>query len=474
MLPPRFLKPASASTRRFRGDKPFPVNYLRHGPHLAVGLTMLLAGCSVEPETVSAPRLSIILINVDTLRADRLSAYGNSRRTSPAIDAWAGRSTRFEWAFAQAPNTPPSQASILSGLYPTTHGRIEDRDILRQEAATLAEVLKDAGYRTAAFTDGGFMRRGFGLEQGFDVWDDENHGVLHSGPKAEAWLRNQGVEPFFLLLHTYDVHSPYAPLEPFRSRFLDGLAPPTPGFEPTSERLEEIRLSKYSGQPQRLPDADLAYSLALYDGEIAQFDSWFGSFLELLSETGIDRRAVVALVSDHGEEFQEHGSLLHDSLYLTVTRVPMIVRLPDQTQGRTVGSIVETIDLMPTLLAAVALPVPESTQGQNLWPLVNGKARGRTWAYAETPKFSDERLFVTAGWSFHLREKSGRRELYRFRDDPRELRDLAATAPETVSRVSGALKALRGRIQPLGSEPAQTIEFDEETIRDLRALGYLR
>lgn len=439
-----------------------------------VALSVTSHACSRPALTPPYPRAPIILLDVDTLRADRMSLYGNTRPTSPAIDEFARRSVVFRWAFAQAPNTPPSQASILSGLYPTTHGRIGNRDVLSGAATTLAEVLQAHGYRTAAFTDGGFMRRGFGLEQGFDSWDDSNKGLRSTEDKIMTWLRDHRDEPFFLLIHTYDVHSPYAPAEPYRSRFLAGTAPPTPGFEPTSEQLEAIRQSAFTDSPRKLPPNDIEYAKALYDGEIAQLDDWFAGFQRSLASLDLLDRSIVVLLSDHGEEFQEHGSVLHEKLYSTVTRVPLVIHFPEQTRGISVDGIVETIDLMPTLLSAVGLPSPSTTQGQDLLSRLEDDLPRRSYAYGQTPDFGEERLMASGDWRLHYRKRTGALELYRFREDPLEQHDFSVEYPSDAAALRDMLLRLDASLRPLSGTPETPAEFDEEAVRQLRALGYLQ
>ena len=327
---------------------------------LGSALTLACGPTFPDPAAVRA----VILVDVDTLRADHLSAYGYARQTSPNIDAFARRAVQFDWAFSQAPNTLPSQTSILTSLYPSTHLVLHDGDRLAPAVVTLAERFQEAGFATGAFIDGGYMKSQFGLDQGFDTYFDINGGGLAVGEShIGKWLAEQSQGRFFLLIHTYDVHTPYAPREPFRSRFLADLAAPTPGFEPTSEALESIRMSQYTAEPRSLAGRDLEYARALYDGEVALVDDWFGRFLRQLDDLGLTDSTVVALVSDHGEEFQEHGSVLHEKLYRTVTHVPLVVRAPGARNGRRVGETVETIDLAPTLLELAGVAAPAADEG---------------------------------------------------------------------------------------------------------------
>lgn len=424
------------------------------------------AGCGGPPRP--APP-SIVLVDVDTLSARHLGTYGYARPTSPNIDAFAREAVRFEWAFSQAPNTPPSQTSILTGLYPSTHGMIQDDDRVPQEATTLAEALQARGFRTAAFVDGGYMAAAFGHDQGFDVYDDFQHtGLAAIGPAVERWLDEEAAEPFFLLIHTYDAHWPYDPPEPYRSMFLEGLEPPSPGFEPTGEVLETLRRARGA-----LPPNDLEYARARYDGGIRYVDAWFGGFLARLRERGLLDRAVVALISDHGEEFQEHGSVGHDRLYATVTRIPLLLRLPGGTGARTVPQIVESIDLMPTLLELTGTPSPRGVQGRSLLPLLRGTADWTPVAISESPFFGARRAIATGDYRLLLTVETGGAELYRVREDPDEQRDLSGAYPDVVERLREGLGSWQRMVDGARIREGSASELDPHTLETLRSLGYI-
>jgi arylsulfatase A-like enzyme len=416
----------------------------------------------------------VVVVDIDTLRADGLGCYGNRRGTSPHLDAFARRATRFAWAFAQAPYTLPSQVSIVTSLYPWAHGVWHDDDRIGRSALTVAERFRAAGFRTAAFVDGGFLKAQFGFDQGFDEFVDLDGGGLARGePLVSAWLEAHAGERFFLFVHTYDVHSPYAPPEPFRARFA-ALAPaPSDGFEPTVEILEAVRASQWSGPQRRLPDADLAYARALYDGEVAFVDSWFGRFRSQLAALGIERRAVVAVVSDHGEEFQEHGSVLHEKLYATVTRVPLLVGAPDGG-GSVVEETVETVDLVPTLLELAGLPGAEGLHGRSLAAVVRGTGGplAPRPAVAMSPFYGEQRALATDDRHLILTVRSGVAELFRYRSDPLERNPVDAEE----SSLRGVLSAqLARRVRETRSTPAaEPAELSPEARAGLRALGYLR
>ena len=434
--------------------------------------TALAATGACRPVERAIPaRPSFVILDIDTLRADRLGFYGNERPTSPNLDAWAKGAIVFDWAFAQAPNTPPSQASILSGLYPSSHGRVGNDDVLRPEATTLAEALHSAGYRTAAFVDGGYMAEGFGLEQGFDVYDNaRGAGLAAIGPKALDWIRAQGDQPYFAFLHAYDVHSPYAPGPEFRDAVAPGVRPATPGFEPTAEALEDIRTSPWNGGQRQLSAGDLAYSLALYDGEIRQMDAWFADFHAQLGKMGALDKAMVVLISDHGEEFQEHGSVLHEKLYATVARIPLVLAPPGSRSGTRHDEVVQSIDLAPTLVRLAGAAVPATYEGHDLLL----PRAGRGVAFGETPYYAEQRFLAAGAWRIVYRKKSGQTELFRYREDPLEQDDLAGREPARAATLRDALVKIENHLGEHRAAPAASATIDEETRRQLESLGYLR
>ena len=450
----------------------------RRLPRLALlaAASLAVAACSISDPLPRRPH-PIIIVDIDTLRADHLGCYGYQRPTSPNIDAFAAETVRFEWAFSQAPNPPPSQTSILTGLYPSTHGMVFDEDRVPEQVVTLAEVLAARGYRTAGFHDGGYMREVFGIGQGFALYDDSRgQGLAAIGPKVEPWLRDHAGESFLLLIHTYDPHTPYAPPPPFDRAFMDGVAAPTPGFEPTTKQMNDVRLSKFTKEPLTLPPNDLAYAMALYDGEIRFVDDWFGRFWKLIEELGLDRRATVVFLSDHGEEFQEHGSVMHKKLYATVTRIPLMIRLPGGRLARAVDEVVESVDLMPTLLELAGAPIPTGVQGSSLLPLLLGRpAEGPHVAFSESPFFGRQRAVTLGGQRMIFTQKTGAVELYDYRADPLEQSDLAGAQPAGIEPRRQLLEAWEAMVASSPVETAETgQQLDEETLEQLRALGYVQ
>jgi arylsulfatase A-like enzyme len=417
-------------------------------------LLVLLAACSgTAHDGLPFHPHPIVLIDIGTLRADHLGCYGYQRDTSPNLDALASESVLFEWAFSQAPNTAPSQASIFTGLYPGTHGLISDEARLPAEAKTLAEALAERGYITAAFVDGGYLSSDFGFDQGFRLYDNSRGGGLAAiGPKAITWLEEHASDDFLLVVHTYDAHAPYSPPDSHRDLYLQEIAPSAEGPEAAE---------------------DIAYAKALYDAEIRFVDDWIGMIVQSLSALGLDERATIAVVADHGEEFMEHGSVSHETLYSTVTRVPMMVRLPGGMRAGTVSSIVETIDLMPTLLELSGVPQPAGIQGESLLPLIRGERQPPYLAFGESSFFGGQRFVAMDGYHMIMSVAGEGVELFNYLYDPLELDDLSADEPDRVEVLRRKLDSWEEMVAraAIGQEAAP---LDEDTLEQLKSLGYVQ
>lgn len=335
--------------------------------------------------TTPAPALrsesppNILIFLIDTQRADYLGAYGHTADTSPELDAFAAESLIFERAYAPASSTSPSHASLFTSTYPRIHGvwnrvpRGEDEDpifpALSPKAITLAEVLSEAGYDTAAICDGGNLQENRGFSQGFGVWDSKFLGADNRVDRALQWLdseRNPD-QPFFLFLHTYQVHTPYLPDPKYVEQFAD------PSYQgPLREAWQRARsfwaassgvrgaIRKIQGdfyKPALPADGelpgpeDLAFLKALYQAEIKQMDAAFGRLLgELAARDITPDNTLILITSDHGEEFWEHGQYGHHQIYDSVAHIPFIARGPGTKQGARRSDLVDLLDVMPTLL----------------------------------------------------------------------------------------------------------------------------
>ena len=438
---------------------------------------------------------SIVLVSIDTLRADHLSCYGYERPTSPRLDRLASEGYLFEWAFSPAPTTPPAHMSLFTSLYPTVHGLAGSGDRLPDQRLTVAEYLRERGCRTYATTDGGFVRREFGFGQGFEKFDDDPKYIAASVPLALRWLdREIGGDSFFLFIHCYDVHSPYTAPSPYAGRFTD--VSYAGEFEPTVHRLETIRrrLDEDPNAGHGLSPDEIDYTIARYDEGILYTDAWIGKLLDGLQERGLLESTWVFVLSDHGEEFTEHGSVLHEKLYHTVTRVPLIVRPPGPgvnaagegaatggglSTGRRLSQIAELTDLLPTILEIAGARPAALVQGQSLLGLMNGT--DDDWqdvAFSEVPWFGQRRCITTPQHHLITSLDHGEVEVFRYRDDPLE------QGPAGEETVLGPREALLDSVLTWSQQqrelarkqrqPAAEQPLAAEVERQLRALGYVQ
>jgi choline-sulfatase len=408
---------------------------------LLFGLALALwshAACSA-PASITP---NLLLITLDTTRADRIGAYGYRGAQTPRLDALARRGVLFERAVSAAPITLPAHTSLMTGTYPFRHGvRNNGAFSLSDTVPTLATTLHEAGYRTAAFVSAFVLDRRFGLARGFEAYDDraplERRGDLTAAAAAE-WLTAHAAdkEPFFVWLHLYDAHDPYDPPPPFRAAF--------------------------AAQP--------------YDGEIAFDDRAIGSVLDVLERTGRLPATIVAVVGDHGESLGEHGEDTHAVfVYEATLRVPLIVAGPARIPaGRRVASLARGIDVAPTLLDLAGRPPLAGVQGQSLMPDVEGtpRAAAPTSAYGESyfpllyMNWAPLRSIQDERWKFIDAPDA---ELYDLQTDPQEQTNLALREPARAAALGRALDALTGG----SAGPMQARTIDSETAAKLAALGYI-
>ena len=354
---------------------------LRSAPRCALIFMFLLLGCGiVRAETPSG--YNVLLISVDTLRADHLSCYGYKRATSPQIDQVAREGVLFENAVAASNWTVPSHISLLTSLYPSVHGVDTPDKRLGEAVPTLAQVLAKQGYTTAGFVTGPNLNHRFGFQRGFQLYDDftatlmcetnlfEAHDLNSAGvfgfPSdhvitnlARLWLKQHGQEKFFLFLHYWDCHSDYVPPAPYDRLFDPGYKGKENGHN-VSQRQREIETG--------ITPRDLAHLIALYDGEIGHTDDQVGEVLQLLRKMGLAEKTLLIIVSDHGEGFLEHGMILHgNSLFEELIHVPLILRLPGVIPaGRRIQDNVSQVDVMPTVLGLLGIAGPGGLQGIDL------------------------------------------------------------------------------------------------------------
>lgn len=389
-----------------------------------------------------------MVITIDTLRPDHLHCYGYDRIETPNLDRIAQSGVLFENGVTQTPLTPPSHASIFTGLNPPTH-KVRDTGgfILSPSTPTLASILQKSGWDTGAFVSSAVLKKRFGFSQGFAVYDDQmprpgkgqefledtERRAGDTIDRAVHWLDGRGGKPFFLWVHLYDPHTPYHPPAPYDEQYKD--------------------------RP--------------YDGEIAYTDRELGRLLDTLKRISPADKTILAVLSDHGESLGEHGEYSHGVfLYDSTLRIAFLLSSPGIPAGIRVKPQVRTIDFLPTVMQLLGGASPAGLDGTSLVPLFTGKGSDTPASYAETlyPKiamgWAELRAIRTNQWKYIRAPKP---ELYDLHRDPQETNNVLAEHSAEVGKLEALLAAAS---RSKGTEKVQTAPIDEHTLAQLRSLGY--
>ena len=453
-----------------------------------LALVTWVRGDRFGPPPIPCPDCNVLLISIDTLRADHLSLYGYARRTSPNLERLARDAVVFEQVFNHGGFTLPEHVSLLTSVPPAVHRIQSLTRKIEPERVTLAEQMRDAGHRTAAFTDGAWMAAQFGFEQGFESYDDAGGGLRETLPKVLSWIAAHRREPWFVFLHTYDVHTTLSRGRPYQcpgewgTRFL-----PRTGAR---ERVcaggrcnvqALLWLQRQRRRDPRFPTRDhvTPYQVevlkAEYDGCIRWVDTRLRDLVDRLQEWGVYERTLVVVTSDHGEKFLEHDEVLHAGApFDELVRVPLLMKLPGERHGgRRVDALVSSIDTMPTVLSVLGVTPNDDVQGHDLLPLLaDGKPRRPLVSVGHGVRTPHWKLIK--GW--------GRDHLYDLGTDPAEQHDVATRYPGQVRGLAQAEERLRRRaarqheafVRRLGEAArVRRPEPTEQEIERLRALGYL-
>lgn len=496
-------------------------------------------------------RLNLLLITVDTLRADHLGCYGYPRRTSPSIDSLSASGVTFTTAYAQRPKTSPSFASIMTGTYPQRNGVRRSKETLPAAAYTLAEALRDAGYTTCGVVTNGNLYPAFGFDQGFQSYRYGHSDAREGTEIAMEWLQDGPRPPFFLWVHHTDPHTPYKPPEPYADAFLNDI-------EYGRHPLEVIKGVPLGGVHRRLlleGPLDLGYYVSQYDGEIAYADHWIGELLSCIRSLGLQGSTLVVFTADHGESLGDHGYYFEHGLftYDASARIPLVFSLPGgMGTGVKEDLVVESVDFMPTMLELLGIAQPGSCQGESVvgkaasltdagttGEAASGRPAGRGNEGARRgsnpprggggSRSAGKRApgagaaggpgslaYVEAGYGHHfgpgytfamtdgryklivrdiawvVRPRHVKRfiytlnalfeggadgfELYDLDADPGEVRNVIDEHPREAEALHADLGALLNSVREGGVLPPDKEErkLDEETIRSLRALGYVK
>ena len=472
---------------------------------------------------VDAPR-GVILIMCDTLRADRLNMYGYERETAPLLAKIASSGALFLDNVSQATWTKVSTPAIMTSLYPSSHGVKGFSDQLPVTATTLAEVYREAGYATVAYSSVLFTGKFTNLHQGFEELhestsvDDPAYTAKTAREyvdRAVAWIERHPDTPFFMFLHVFDPHDPFEPRAPYDTLWADATKK-----EEHEKQLESVRkviddpVMKRFGMPTREemeeagvdPVEYVAYDQDWYDGSIRGMDAEIGRLIERLGTMGIEEQTQIAFISDHGEEFLEHGRMFHgQTVYGELAHVPLLLYRPGTVPaGLEIAETVRSIDLMPTLLDLSGLPIPEGIQGQSLVPLLaaardadSGGSPGEAaealgWEpraavtekakteQGSVPPYETESYGIVAdGWKLvHNVIRSGdgpEFELYNHKDDPLDSANVADRHPEIVERLKAELASWHEMVEA-GKLPdaGQAGDLSPKELERLRSLGYIK
>ncbi|HOO78296.1 MAG TPA: sulfatase [bacterium] len=428
----------------------------------------------------------VLLISIDSLRADHLSCYGYGRNTSPHLDELAEEGTLFAACAATTSWTLPSHISIFTGRDISAHQVVGDGFSLNDSVPTLPEALSAAGYATAAFCSSPYLNPAFGFGRGFDLYhntDFDRHGsrdtILPSERERDAghgdvtserivelagdWLGEKRDRPFFLFLHFWDVHYDYIPPAPYDRLFDPDYRGPVTGRDYIHNPAVE----------EGMDPRDLFHIVALYDGEIAWTDRALGELFRVLKERGLWENTLIVVTADHGDEFFEHGGKGHRaSLYDEVVHVPLLVKLPGEAP-RTDRVEVQTalVDIAPTVLEAAGLAPWAGIQGRSLLPLIRGEAeeRDRTALLELLPALQALR---TPEWKLLYNRERGETAVLDLRRDPAETHRFLVTGPER-RRAEALFRRRLAADLALAPGAGSRVDLSEREMEKLRALGYL-
>ncbi|MBN1826493.1 MAG: sulfatase [Candidatus Eisenbacteria bacterium] len=423
--------------------------------------------------------LNVILISLDTLRADFLGCYGCARATSPGVDRLARDCVLFENAYSQAPCTVPSHGSFLTSRYPSVNRASMEGRSMPAHRVLCAEIFREAGYRTCGIVDASFLSGRYGFDQGYDDFEGWGRRARNIVPKAIRWLEGRNGRPFFLFIHIYDIHSPYARDPRYQTMFEE--TPYHGSIQPDGKTLGAYCHSRMEGldPPFEINDEDACHLRTLYAGGVRYVDDILVRLADHVRDSGIDSSTLLVLTADHGEEFMEHGNVLHAELYRTVTHVPLLFRLPGgERGGRRISTPVGLIDLLPTLLDLTGLESPAPMTGRSLAPILRGT--GEVPFRPIFSEFDDNRQLAVYGREHHLvrRIREDRWELFHVPTDPMEAFDRSREEGAIADSLRQILLDWRARMEDEilaeGGEARGQFRLREDERERLRALGYVR
>jgi len=449
--------------------------FLRHGLYggLTTGLLPCLwvNGCSNSRQSEQP---NIILISIDTLRSDHLGCYGYKRPTSPFLDEFSSKCVLFEDVTAPSPWTLPSHGSLLTGYYPSRLGLTSHNSVLDADAETLAMLLSNRGLATGAVVNSLYLAKEYGFARGFGQFKliPESHQPRGAAGSiidlAKQWLNSYRDQQFFFFLHFYDVHSDYRSMPEYRNRFVKKYRGKVDGS------TEQLLAFREGGFP--LDSNDLKHLIDLYDAEISQLDERLSILFDFLGRLGVLKNSYVIITSDHGEEFLDHGGVLHGrTQYQELIHVPLLIGGPGIPGGRRVKNTVSLVDVTPTVLGLVGADHSGKYEGVDLSPLWksgDGQLAYR-FIFAEADHNNVEndikRAVRQGAFKLHFDRLTEKTHLYDLQNDPEERLDIAEERPQVVGLLLTELKSFMQKSRQDGA----TMTLTPENIERLKSLGYI-
>jgi arylsulfatase A-like enzyme len=432
-----------------------------------------LSGCSKNHDS----NINIVLITIDTVRADHLSCYGYRRRTSPNLDKLAAESVLYSDAISTSSWTLPSHASLFTGKFTSSHGARYDPQgplyltdaisgpkawrnfrarSLGKDEVTLAQILKQAGYETGALVGGPWLKRIFHLNKGFNYYDDEQISTLngrlarHITDRAAKWINEIKEKYFFLFLNYFDPHHPYLPPKNFAGVF-----------------LPEIITKRASKK------TTIETTIARYDAEILYMDYHIGKFLEQLKAYGLYDNTMIVVVSDHGEMFGKHGKVGHgDYLYQELIHVPLFVKYPfSEVSPKQTNVPIQINDIFAVILNRLGIEIPQDTQA-SMPPQIEHPVLAEVFPLEPLSKDGHWRAIFDEDYKFIWNSKKNH-QLFNLKNDPHENDNLVSLKPNRVKKMLTELNKYLGRL-PKPGPPDNVERLDEQTKEALKSLGYVK
>ncbi len=450
--------------------KKIPVPFLFLLPFFLIYFTLF--ACKME----SPHGPSIILISLDTLRADKLNTYGFTKyKTSPLLDEFAKEAVSFTNCFVQEPWTLTSHMSLFTGLYPKTHGVNQNTGLSKQHI-TLAEILKKNGYMTRAFVDGGYLNKKWGFDRGFDTYDDyRGKHFREIIPKVINYINGyDSSDPFFLFIHTYDIHSNgnapiYKSPKKFRGIFSNDLK---------SKMKEVMNPKKFNKiwKNRNISETDRKYIHATYSEGIRYTDHKIGQLFEVFKKNNFYDNSIIIITSDHGEGLFDHKLWSHGELYDHTIRVPLFVRLPAKVYaGAKRTSLVELIDIAPTILALIGIEKPKEMEGQSFLNVINKDEGFKQHIFSQRVKNNSDKYAIRSQQYKYIQNRRTDKEfLFDLTEDPEEKVNIVAKDVTTRKRMKEYLDEWINKGSSRKKKNAPKIKQDLKLKKQLRALGYLQ